>query len=460
MTAKRTTAAIYCRISKDSGGERLGVERQENECRALAERLGFDVVAVHIDNDISAYSGKRRPGYEAMLGQMTTGEIGAVLAWHPDRLTRRPTELEMLIDVLNEAKVNVFTVSAGTYDLSTPAGRMTSRIVGATAKYESEQKAERQRSKNDQSATKGAAPAGRAPYGYRRSAGGYEINIDEAEHLRRMAAWVLEGRSLLWCARESDRLGVTTKQGRPWHHSTVRTALLNPAVAGLRVHRREVAGAGSWTPILDRSTWDALHNVLADPARKRRRPAVKYLLSGLVVSTSGQRMVGRPAESGRRTYITPSPVTGGVFASIDADRLEALTVEALLQRLDTVALEVPTPPADAAQSEAEEIEAELKALAQLRGARTISMDEWLAARKPLEELLAEARRAAPVPVVVDELLTKPGVLRAAWPDLDMTAKRRVLTQALVHVEVTGAGGKGRWAKAEDRIIPLYVDRKP
>ncbi len=36
-------AAIYCRISKDRTGAGLGVERQEEDCGALAASLGLDV---------------------------------------------------------------------------------------------------------------------------------------------------------------------------------------------------------------------------------------------------------------------------------------------------------------------------------------------------------------------------------------------------------------------------------
>ena len=42
------------------------------------------------------------------------------------------------------------TVMAGTYDLSTPAGRMTARVIGATARYESEHRAERVRAEHRQ----------------------------------------------------------------------------------------------------------------------------------------------------------------------------------------------------------------------------------------------------------------------------------------------------------------------
>lgn len=54
-------AAVYCRISDDRTGQRAGVQRQEEDCRALAESRGWPVADVYVDNDLSAYSGKPRP---------------------------------------------------------------------------------------------------------------------------------------------------------------------------------------------------------------------------------------------------------------------------------------------------------------------------------------------------------------------------------------------------------------
>ena len=53
-----TFAAIYCRISSDKTGKSAGVERQQSDCRVMADRLGLSVQHVLVDNDISAYSGK------------------------------------------------------------------------------------------------------------------------------------------------------------------------------------------------------------------------------------------------------------------------------------------------------------------------------------------------------------------------------------------------------------------
>ena len=45
-------AAVYVRISRDREGAGLGVQRQEQDCRELADRLGWHVVGLYCDNDV------------------------------------------------------------------------------------------------------------------------------------------------------------------------------------------------------------------------------------------------------------------------------------------------------------------------------------------------------------------------------------------------------------------------
>src|ERR671910_2449931 len=155
METSRRRAAIYTRISQDRTGAGLGIERQETDCRALAERLGWEIIAVHADNDLSAYSGKPRPGYRALLADLRAGVADAVLVWHTDRLHRSPAELEEYIGVCEPRGVPTMTVKAGPIDLATPAGRMVARQLGAVGRYESEHKSERIKRKMAQKAENG-----------------------------------------------------------------------------------------------------------------------------------------------------------------------------------------------------------------------------------------------------------------------------------------------------------------
>lgn len=81
-------AAIYARISSDQAGDGLGVKRQVEDCRKTAQDRGWTVHDEYVDNDISAYSSKMRPRYEAMLSHIAQGYVDAVLVYHLDRLTR------------------------------------------------------------------------------------------------------------------------------------------------------------------------------------------------------------------------------------------------------------------------------------------------------------------------------------------------------------------------------------
>lgn len=94
-------AALYCRISRDAERRGLGVARQEQDLVALAERKGWDVQDVYVDNDISAARKAgvtaQRPRYGAMLDAIRDGRVQAVAVWDQDRLVRDPMELEQFL---------------------------------------------------------------------------------------------------------------------------------------------------------------------------------------------------------------------------------------------------------------------------------------------------------------------------------------------------------------------------
>jgi site-specific DNA recombinase len=75
-----TAAAVYVRISQARDGEHAGVDRQRDDCLALAERQGWTVGEVYTDNDRSAYDGKPRPDYVRMLADIEAGRVDGVIA--------------------------------------------------------------------------------------------------------------------------------------------------------------------------------------------------------------------------------------------------------------------------------------------------------------------------------------------------------------------------------------------
>ncbi|WP_052336343.1 recombinase family protein [Nocardioides alkalitolerans] len=250
--------SIYVRLSEDEHGTSLGVARQEEACRRHAEAHGWRVHSVHIDNDLSATTGVRRPAFERLLAS----EPEAILVWHTDRLVRLSKELERVIDL----GINVYAVQTGHVDLSTPAGRAVAKTVTAWAQYEGEQKAERQKLAARQRAVAGKPWWPTRPFGFEMGGGHRE---DEAAALREAYRGLLRGFSLARVVRDLNAAGHATNKGRAWTAPTFRSVLLNARNAGIRVYRGEEIGPASWSPIVTEEEFRAVVHLLNEPKRFR-----------------------------------------------------------------------------------------------------------------------------------------------------------------------------------------------
>lgn len=292
-------AAIYARVSKDKVGAGLGVARQQADCEALAKRMDLEVVEVFTDNDLSAYSGKPRPSYQALLEVMKAGRIDVVLTWHSDRLHRSTVELEHWIVACEPRGIEVHTVKAGPLDLATPSGRLMARQLGAFARYESEHRGERVASKLEELAREGKFMGGTRPFGY--TADGMHLEPDEAVLVADGTDRLLRGESLRAIAEVFRASGTrTTIRGNEWTAPAVRDVLMRARNAARMVHRGREVGDAAWPAIVSVEQWRAVCTTLTSPGR-RTNPGNQPRWLGsmiykcgicgdvLIVGTSGKR---------------------------------------------------------------------------------------------------------------------------------------------------------------------------
>lgn len=395
MGPQRT--AIYTRISRDTSGTALGVTRQEDDALAWCKSRGWGVADVLVDNDVGAYSGKTRPEYRRLLAGISDGTYDAVVAWHPDRLHRRPVELEEFIDAVERSGVSVATVTAGDFDLTTPDGRLTARIIGSVARKESEDKSRRLRRKHVELAEAGKiSGGGRRPFGY--EADKTTIKESEAVEIRRAVARVLAGESLRSVTLDWNEREVATVTGAAWQPTTVKRLLSAPRIAGLRGHQGNIVGPAVWPGIIDPDDGAKVRSILA--ARPTMRSARTYLLTGLVwCGRCDVAMTSAPVKrKGRRypRYACPLDRGGCGRCGIAGGPLDDHVVAALLHVLDTQAL------ADAVAAQPEpgradpvdvtaRLEARMTELAEMYAAGEIGRAEWTTARDALDCRLADAR---------------------------------------------------------------------
>ncbi|WP_454853253.1 recombinase family protein [Promicromonospora soli] len=343
-----TKAAIYARISADPEGRALGISRQVEDCRALAERLGLDVVQVFEENDISAStnSTKPRPLYNEMLARARAGDFGAIIGYSNSRITRRPRELEDLIDLHNRYGTRLRTVVSGEDDLATADGRMTARIKASVDAAEAERTSERARRAKRQAAADGRHRGGPRPFGWEKD--GMTVRPDEAAALLNAARGVLAGRTLAALAREMNQAGITTTTGRAWTYSALRTALCRPRNAALVSHGRadrpgmELVGRAAWPAIIPEDVWRATRDALMDPARRiQRGNERKWLGSGLYRcglcndASSTLRVAPYGANTGTRRWLYRCTTAAHLTVSQDlADAVVSGAARARLAQLD------------------------------------------------------------------------------------------------------------------------------
>lgn len=261
--------AIYARVSQDRDKKSVSVTDQLRECRAYAERMGLTVVAELVDNDLSAYTGKRRPGYEELLERLVAGDFDAVLAWEDSRLHRRPVELETYIDVCEPRGIPTYLVTGGVVDLSTSSGRTNARIRGALSREYVDQLKDRSRRGRDRRAREGLPAGGRRPFGYKSD----HITVEPAEGVLITEATdaVIRGESLHAIAKKWRAAGMTTPGGREWTGSRVGEVLRRPRNAGLREHRQHIERTAVWEPLVTYEAWVAVTEILNDPTRIRHK---------------------------------------------------------------------------------------------------------------------------------------------------------------------------------------------
>lgn len=346
----RRKAAIYLRISLDREMDGLAIDRQRDQCEALAAYRQWEVVETYVDQSKSATDRtKVRPAYDQMVADYKAGAFDAIICYDLDRLTRQPRQLEDWIDA-SELRGLALVTANGDADLSTDGGRMYARIKAAVARAEMERKGARQSAAQLQRAKQGRAPKGMRPLGY---AVNGEVIPDEAEAVRaiyrlftrtdhpeslRSLARGLSGtepidglrprpkHSHIVSAERAERRLAEGKAPRPiepdgeWSPSTVLGILRNPRYAQMSTYTpktaqpdggrrrtwraqilRDDAGEpirGQWNAIVDDETWWRAQSILDDAERVTNTSGStkrKHLGSGLYrCGVCGAKVTGAP----------------------------------------------------------------------------------------------------------------------------------------------------------------------
>lgn len=438
-------AALYLRQSKTDD---LGIDRQTERTTALATARGWQLVATYVDNDVSASKAR---GPKTAWGQMLAhaDDIDVVIGVDLDRVVRSTRDINVLID----HGLMLVTVD-GEIDLTTADGEFRASMLASIARFEVRRKGERQSRANVQRAACGGVPKGTRLTGYEVSG---EIIEHEADVVRRIFDEFLRRKALTRIAEGLNDEAVDSRNGKPWHPSSVRTILLNPRYAGRRVYKGVVVAGpaeSSWKPLVTEAVFDAVQARLTDDTRKTNRTgtARKHLGSGLYLCFECKVRV---TSNGAR-YSCPQ--CGRIRTMEPIDRV---VIDSIVQRLGQPDVEhLLAKPAD--PSEGEKLEQEIKdARARIAVVERDYDDELIdgpryqIARSKAQDRLAKALQARAALTGTDALtplLTSPDPAQA-FLDADFDTKRSII-DACMWVQIK-PGKQGQRGFSPDSVVRAW-----
>ena len=240
-------AAIYARVSSEQQREEHTIASQTAALIEFATSHDLEVPKEWVFED-EGYSGAtlERPGLERVRDLAAEGQIQVVLAYAPDRLSRKYAYQILLIEEFARQGVETLFVKAP--QSASAEDQLLVQFQGMIAEYERAQILERSRRGKRHRARSGEVSVlSGAPYGYRyirktdEAPASYAVIDAEARVVQRVyEMYTVEGLSMGAIARRLNAEGIPTrKQSARWERSVVWAMLRNPAYRGAACIRQD-----------------------------------------------------------------------------------------------------------------------------------------------------------------------------------------------------------------------------
>ncbi len=335
--------SVYGRVSSSNQENEGTIETQLSAVNRLINEKGYIVTKKYIDEGWSGDS-IVRPNLDQLRMDAKKKIFDAVVIYDPDRLARRYSYQELIMDELREAGIEVIFVTVTAPKNS--EDKILYGVRGLFAEYERAKIAERFRIGKVRKATEGHVITTEAPYGYtfivkkgkRGDAdfrqGYYEINQREAKIVKNIFSWVADdGLTLRAIVRKLQSLGIQPRKSKRgvWNTSTLSTLLRNKTYIGeahfgasyaviptnptkkegykkIKKTSRRMKPESEWikipTPRLieDDLFFRAVARLQSNFEMSSRNTKNDYLLAGKIWCTCGKRRAGEGPQRGKHLY--------------------------------------------------------------------------------------------------------------------------------------------------------------
>jgi site-specific DNA recombinase len=313
-------AAIYARVSSEQQREENTIASQTASLIEFAKSHDLEVPEEWVFED-EGYSGAtlERPGLERTRDLAAEGQIQVVLAYAPDRLSRKYAYQILLIEEFARHGVETLFMKAAHGDSA--EDQLLVQFQGMIAEYERAQILERSRRGKRHRAHSGEVSVmSGAPYGYRYICKSDEVPASYSvyEPEARVVRWVyemytVEGLSIGEITRRLNAKGIPTRKlSARWERSTVWALLRNSTYRGIACFGKTCASARTRVMRPQRRRGVITPNMTTGHERPREE-WIEIPVPPLVSEESfarAQELLQENKIRSRRRTITPSVVQG------------------------------------------------------------------------------------------------------------------------------------------------------
>ena len=295
---RKKCVAAYARVSSGKDAMLHSLSSQVAYYSSLIQKHGdWEYAGVYADEAMTGTK-ECRDEFQRLLSDCRAGHIDLILTKSISRFARNTVTLLETVRELKALGVDVFFEEQSIHTMSAE-GELMMTILASYAQEESLSASENQKWRIKRNFEEGK-PWDCTIFGYRAKNGVFEIVPEEAETVRLIFKWYLEGLGRQAIANRLNELGVPTRFEKTWHQDTISKMLRNEKYAGdlllqktfrsdhltkqTRINHGELPMyhvQNAHEPIVDRGTFDAVQLELV-----RRSESVQVKPGSTTVFTS------------------------------------------------------------------------------------------------------------------------------------------------------------------------------
>lgn len=329
--------ATYSRVSTARQEDEQTIKNQLASLNEYAIKNNLQIVKNYTDE---GWSGDilARPALDQLRQDVKSKIWSAILIYDPDRLARRYSYQELVMDELKEAGIEIMFITVSAPKNS--EDKILHGVRGLFAEYERAKISERFRLGKLRKLREGHILVTEALYGYTyipkrdKVHGYYKINECEARVVKLIFTWIdQEGLTLRKVVRRLQVLGIKPRKSKRgvWNTSTLCHLLKNKAFIGeahwgssyavvpekplknerykkMKKTSRRIRPESEWIivpvpPIIERDLFERVQNRMkSNFALCVRNKRNQYLLAGKIWCTCGKRRAGEGPQEGKHLY--------------------------------------------------------------------------------------------------------------------------------------------------------------